>query len=94
MSLIKQTDKIPDAATVRRLLKAKGYTEISVKRCNSPFSGTTFFDVQMKAPPGVSVITDSGSERNPGQKFYSSDAGATAGKLATLHDACKELEAA
>jgi hypothetical protein len=88
MSLIKQTDQIPDAATVRRLLKAKGYTEIKVKRTHSPFSGDTFFDVTAPTPPGVAVITDSGTEHTPGG-VYSSDGGATAGKLQSLADACK-----
>ena len=91
MSLIKQTDQIPDAATVRRLLRAKGYSTIKVKRSHSPWSGAVFFDVSIPTPPGVAVITDSGTEHTPGG-IYSNDAGATAKLLTTLADACKQVE--
>jgi hypothetical protein len=93
MSLIRQTDQIPDAATVRRLLKAKGFTAIKVKRSHSPWSGDVYFNVSTPTPPGVAVVYDSGCEAHPGEKFFSDDAGRTAGNLQSLAAACKAIEA-
>ena len=92
MSLIKQTNTIPDAATVRHLLKAKGFTEkLSVRRSSSPFSGTTFFSVEITAPARVSVITSCASDR-PGTAYGSNDGGQHAGRLAELDRTLEQIE--
>ena len=92
MSMIKQTENIPDAATVRRLLKERGFThKVSIRRCNSPFSGMVFFDVSMKIPEGVTLIT-SGSSDRPGTQYGSSDGGKHASLLVELDRVLFEMK--
>ena len=62
MSLIRETQTITDAAAVRRLLKAKGFTcKLSVRRWNPPLGGNGYFSVELPIPEGVSVVSSGGT---------------------------------
>lgn len=92
MSLIRETQTITDAAAVRRLLKAKGFTcKLSVRRWNPPLGGNGYFSVELPIPEGVSVVSSGGSDK-PGTRYGSSDGGQHAALLSRLDETLKQIQ--
>jgi len=85
---------LENASEVRAYVKSKGFTDkVKIKWCNNPFGGNGHFSVTLKdIPPGVSVISSSGSNRS--YSFGSSDGGVTAAKLTSLRELLKGTNAA